>query len=49
MNLRVRLRFDTNIPPAELITCQVVNQTSIKLRITARLNNSADISLNLFI
>jgi len=49
MNLRVKLLFDTNFPPAELITCQVVNHTSIKLIITARLNNSAYISLNLFI
>jgi hypothetical protein len=49
MNLRTKLRFDTKPPLAGLITCQAVNQVSIKLITIARLNSAVDISLNLFI
>lgn len=44
-----KLRLDAKSHADDLITYQVVNQTSIKLITIAWLNNNADISLNFFI
>lgn len=47
--LKGKFRLDVKSHTDDLITCQVIKQTSIKIITIATHNNSVDVLLNLFI